>query len=246
MAEDIITLGMRIEITDENVTDEERDSKPIYISQVENLFSNGDFEIDMPIYQRQLVLLHNGARYKFLFYGEKHNYEAVVVIKDRYKADNQYLLRVQLITQPEKVQRREYYRCCTTFEVKFHDIAEAEVNASNFDLLMEQYNGFNLEKLMLHGLVVDISGGGMKMISRFPNEPGSYKRLVFSLPIEGKTETFSVCGQILSCELRKDTISRYENRLKFVKLGQNSREKFIRFIFEEERKIRSITRGNDE
>ena len=246
MADEIIKLGMRIEISDEFVTEEDRDSKPLYISQVQNLFSNGDFEIDMPIYQRQLVLLHNGARYKFLFYGEKHNYEAIVVVKDRYKADNRYLVRVQLVTQPEKVQRREYYRCCTTIDVKYHDLAESEINSPQFDEIMDRYSGINLNTILTQGVVLDISGGGMKMISRFPNEPGSYKRLVFELPIEGKPETFSVCGQILSCELRKDTISRYENRLKFVKLGQNSREKIIRFIFEEERKIRSITRGNDE
>ena len=245
MTDEIIKIGMRIEISEENVTEDERDSKPLYISQVQNLFSNGDFEIDMPIYQRQLVLLHNGQRYKFLFYGEKYNYEAVVLIKDRYKADNRYLLRVQLITQPEKVQRREYYRCCTTFEIKFHDLAEAEINSPQFSAIMEQYKTIDLEKIMMHGLVMDISGGGMKMVTRFPNEPGSYKRILFELPLDGEMERFNVCGQILSCNLRKDTVSRYENRLKFINLDQDAREKIIRFIFEEERKLRRINRGTE-
>lgn len=245
MADEIIKLGMRIEISDEFVTEDERDSRPLYISQVENLFSNGDFEIDMPIYQRQLILLHNGHRYKFLFYGDKYNYEAIVIVKDRYKADNRYLVRVQLVTQPEKVQRREYYRCCTTFEIKFHDLAEAEINSPQFSVIMKQYNAIDLEKIMMHGLVMDISGGGMKMVTRFPNEPGSYKRILFERPLEGEMVSFDVCGQILSCNLRKDTVSRYENRLKFINLDQDSREKIIRFIFEEERKLRRINRGTE-
>lgn len=242
MADEIIKLGMRIEISDEFVTEEDRDAKPLYISQVQNLFSNGDFEIDMPIYQRQLVLLHNGSRYKFLFYGEKYNYEAIVLIKDRYKADNRYLLRVQLITQPEKVQRREYYRCCTTFDVKFHDLTESEINSPQLSEIMNRYNGINLKPLLTEGIVLDISGGGMKMVTKFPNEVGSYKRLIFELQLEGRTEKFNICGQILSCTAKKDTVSRYENRLKFIKLDQDSRERIIRFIFEEERKLRRVSK----
>ena len=242
MADEIIKLGMRIEISDEFVTEEDRDSKPLYISQVQNLFSNGDFEIDMPIYQRQLVLLHNGARYKFLFYGDKHNYEAIVVVKDRYKADNRYLVRVQLVTQPEKVQRREYYRCCTTIDVKYHDLAESEINSPQFDEIMDRYSGINLNPILTQGVVLDISGGGMKMVTKYPNEVGSYKRIIFDLKMEEKTEHFNVCAQVLSCNPRPDTVSRYENRLKFIKLDSDSREKIIRFIFEEERKLRRVSK----
>ncbi len=83
------------------------------------------------------------------------------------------------------------------------------------------------------------------MVTRFPNEPGSYKRILFELPLEGEMVSFDVCGQILSCNLRKDTVSRYENRLKFINLDQDSREKIIRFIFEEERKLRRINRGTE-
>ena len=242
MSDNIIRLGMKIEISDEFVTEEDRDAKTLYISQVENIFSNGDFEIDMPIYQRKLVLLHNGARYKFLFYGDKYNYEATAIVKDRYKTDNQYLVRVALITQPEKVQRREYYRCCTTFELKYHNMSPAEVDSPKFETIMENYKVINLENIMIHALVMDISGGGIKMVTRSANEVGSYKRLIFELPVDGKMETFSICGQILSCKLREDTNSRYENRLKFIKLSQDSREKIIRFIFEEERKLRRVGR----
>ncbi|MBQ9580278.1 MAG: glycosyltransferase, partial [Lachnospiraceae bacterium] len=60
--------------------------------------------------------------------------------------------------------------------------------------------------------------------------------------LEGKTEKFNVCGQILSCTAKKDTVSRYENRLKFIKLDQDSRERIIRFIFEEERKLRRVSK----
>lgn len=242
---DVIKVGMRIEIKSDDNNDELA-GDATFVSEVFDIFPNGDIEIAMPIYKNRLILLQNGARYSFMFCETKVFYEAKGIVKDRYKSDNQYLLKIRLLTQPTKIQRREYYRCETSFEVDLQDMTVEEGTSDQIQKILIDYDINSRREDLMHGLAVDISGGGIRIMTRFISDNLSYKRIIFDLPLENKMQHFNLCGQVLSCIAIKDSVSRYENRFKFVGITPEDRERIIKFIFEEERKIRKITRGNEE
>lgn len=244
MISDFIKVGMRIDMVRENADiTEPEESHVTYNSKVQDIFPNGDLEIDMPIQQNRLVLLHNGARYQMFFYSENGNYMAVGEIVNRYKTDNRYLLRVALRTQPEKNQRREYYRCDCMLNLRFHKVPEEDAKAENANELIEQYDLVDLVQSFGDGVAVDISGGGIRIISRTRLEPNSYIGLLFELPVLGDLKEFHVLGMIITSNPVKDTTTKFESRIQFVNISSTDREDIIRFIFEEERKARRLSRS---
>ncbi|MCR4955993.1 MAG: PilZ domain-containing protein [Lachnospiraceae bacterium] len=243
MVTDIIKVGTKIEIMPEP-TDSVSDSGSTtsYVSMIQDIFPNGDLEIDMPIFQRKLILLHNGMRYKLVFISGKNTYIAIGEVVDRYKSENRYLLRVELKTQPEKFQRREFFRCEILLDLEYMNLPRPE-NLEQLDeiLKLQEQDGFEQE--VYPALILDISGGGIRFVSKRENNVGDYKKFLFNLPVEGTMKHFAIPGRILACKLIQDSKVKYECRVEFVNIDSKQQEQIIRYIFEEERKIRKLSRG---
>ncbi|SFP91477.1 c-di-GMP-binding flagellar brake protein YcgR, contains PilZNR and PilZ domains [Lachnospiraceae bacterium XBB1006] len=245
MEAEFLKIGTKLEIT--SIPGEEEDVKDegiSYTSMIEEIFPNGDLEVDMPTYQRKLVLLHNGVRYQFYFYNGKTTYMAVGEVVDRYKTENRYFLRVQLKTQPVKFQRREYFRCECMIDLKYHPVPSKDYDMQEVMLLRRELMREDVLDILEEGIILDISGGGVRFVSKNHQEVGSYVRMIFRIPIyEGEYRMFDLIGKIISCDSIKDGRMNYVNRVKFICIESGEREEIIRFIFEEERKSRKLSRG---
>ena len=113
MVSDILRPGNKVEI--KAVQKIERQGSTgevahVYTSRIQEIHENGDIDISMPIEEGKYVLLHLGVRFEFVFYAEKNLYRAIGQVKERFKSNNIYMLKVELKTQLAKFQRREYYR----------------------------------------------------------------------------------------------------------------------------------------
>jgi len=245
MNAEFLKIGTKLEITSIPGEEEEvKDEGISYTSMIEEVFPNGDLEVDMPTYQRKLVLLHNGVRYQMYFYCGKTTYMAIGEVVDRYKTDNRYFLRVQLKTQPVKFQRREYFRCECMIDMQFHTVPNKEYDMQQVMLLRRDLMRQNVMEIVEDGIILDISGGGVRFVSKGYQEPGSYVRMMFNIPYAEETySAFDLIGKIISCDSIKDGKMNYVNRVKFICIESGEREEIIRFIFEEERKSRKLSRG---
>lgn len=244
MISNFIKVGMKLDIMVEPTGNEEKDNaREMYTSQIQNVFTNGDIEIAMPIYQRKLILLNNSIRYQLIFFTGKSYYSAIGSVVERYKSDNQYFARIELKTQLERFQRREFFRCECIIDILYNEIPTQELNAEPLNDLIERYEKIDMHNEMTEGVALDISGGGIRFVSRQKNEVGSVVRLVFELPVHDEMKTFQAVGTILSCELQKDSKLKYECRLKFVYIKSADREDIVRYIFERERQLRKLSRG---
>lgn len=85
-------------------------------------------------------------------------------------------------------------------------------------------------------MICDISGGGIRFTSNQPYERGQYVLLMFRLTNETTDESFFLVSQIV--ETQKVDTDRYSVRAKFIFKDLKDREKIVRFVFEEERRIR--------
>lgn len=246
MVSDFIRVGTKIDIMPDEVNNAENEEfNAVFHSKVQDMFPNGDLEVDMPTVNGKLILLHNGIRYRLICYSDKATYVAKVKVVDRYKSNNMFLLRLRIITQFEKFQRREYFRCECTLDVKYLTITEEDIKKMEEAKAVDK-NGVYLPeptKLYMDGVALDISGGGIRFTSRQKLPEEGLVEVLFNLKMDDSAHEFAVIGKVLSSSEMKSNSHRFENRVQFTHIKNEERETIIRYIFEQERKLRKLAGG---
>ena len=90
--------------------------------------------------------------------------------------------------------------------------------------------------------IVDISGGGVRFVTDTENHTDSYIMIEVRLKSEENAKSYLIPAHILSSSVSKNKKDKYENRAEFVIRDRVIREEIIRYIFDEERKIRNKER----
>lgn len=231
-----VSEGMRVELqASEFVRGDAPDFREkIFVSKVYDVMSEDTMEILMPMEQQQLVLLPVDREFVLRFYGETGLYQCTAMVTDRYKSGNVYILLMELTSNLQKFQRREYYRFSCVVEMNTRNLTEEESER----LEKEGKTEFD-ENVMLHrAVIVDISGGGIRFVSRQRFMPGSQIVCRFGLVVGGNHKQFEVMGRVLASRTLENRSSTYEHRVQFVNIHKNVREDIIKYVFEEERKSR--------
>jgi c-di-GMP-binding flagellar brake protein YcgR len=91
--------------------------------------------------------------------------------------------------------------------------------------------------------ILDISGGGAKLIQRNNLEKNEVVKLKFVVSVLDESLFFNLFARILGSANFKGRSDLYEQRLEFMKISQENRDKIIRFIFENERMARAKETG---
>lgn len=175
---EIIRPGDKIDISlmqQVHTMDEDNESFKVYKSQVLNLKENGNLQISMPSERGKLVLLTLGVRYEFVFFSREGLYRATGQIVERYKSENVYMLEVQLKSQIEKYQRREFFRYPCILDMRYYTISdeEAKIGSGDAIFISLQENGDNAQR-EFKGRIVDLSGGGIRFATTGEAESGQY------------------------------------------------------------------------
>ena len=243
---DLIQPGDKVDISFiqqlENLDVDEKESRT-YKSQVLDFKENGNLEISMPSVGTRLILLPLGVRLEFVFFTKNGLYRAMGQIKERYKSDNVYMLEIELKTQLEKFQRREFFRYPYVLDINYYTITDEEAKFESGDALLIHIREIGeTEEREYAGSIVDLSGGGIRF--RTDKELEADEHLLFSMHLQNENlnKQYYIIGKVISC-VRSERIGqmpgkKYEVRAKFQIRDNNTREEIIRFIFEEERKER--------
>ena len=253
----IIEVGNKIDIRIVNqIENAKTTGEPphIYKSQLLDFFENGDIEISMPSENGQIRLLPLGLRYELVFYTKSGLYRGYGEVKERYKTDNRFMLRVALHTPLNKYQRREYYRLNCAMEAAFYiinkEIAMLE-HTDEIETALRESEEAAGEKMSAY--VRDISGGGEPLPEGLtPLVPekdvelpeDSYILVYIRLGEKAQDAVYPIVGRVISSGKVEDvTPAKYEQRVEFILKDSRVREDIIRFIFKEERKARRNRKG---
>lgn len=244
MLEDYLRTGDKVELeaiswaeeTEENGVQQK---KRVYETKLYDIISEDRFEILMPMEQTKLILLPVDGEFNLCFLANDNQlYQCCARIIDRYKSNNVYILAMEMTSNLRRFQRREYYRFSCVLDMDSRNLVEEELEA------IEKKRDYLLPGLPLrHSLIVDISGGGIRFISKTKYVQGSLIYCRFHLQQGGEWYEYNVVGEILSATELENRENEIEHRLQFVNLDNEDRETIIRYIFEEERKYRKRTRG---
>lgn len=227
-----IEVGNKLDLISMTQTAQIKDTK-VYKSQILDKIDGQHFQISTPLDGYKVLLLPVGGRYEATIYAGKNIYVCQIRITNRYKVGNQYVLDIEMVSTPKKFQRRAYFRLEYTRDFEFHQSEEDEEAAQEEEMK-------NLEEthvLFDRGILLDLSGGGCKFVSREKIEPG--ERLILKIPLEMKeSKILTVVGKTLSSKKVENDSKSYEQRVEFVDIEDAQREEIIKFIFLQERKNR--------
>ncbi|MCI8635683.1 MAG: flagellar brake protein [Eubacterium sp.] len=214
-------------------------SAHIYKSQVHDITPDGGIEVTMPIEQGKVVLLSLGLRYEFVFYTNAGLYHATGRIKERYKKDNIYVFLIELQSQMEKFQRREYYRYPCLIDVKFYPISAQDAKMMPSDRILQMFRESGEAKnAQKDAMLLDLSGGGARFIGKEKLETDSYILMVIRLTSSSMDKQYFIKCHVLASEEAENRWGKIETRVQFIFHDNRMQEEIIRYIFEEERKVR--------
>ncbi len=245
MVSDIIRPGNRIELCMAQQIEQEQKTGQgahIYKSQVTDIFGNDELELAMPMESGKMVLLPTGIRFELVFYGNSGLYRGLGIIKERYKTDNMYMMRLRLASQLHKYQRRQYYRMPCVIPMHYYEITmqhALELPKERFQMFVELPEIAMTRK---DASIVDISGGGVRFVTETELVTDSYVMIEVELKNEEFQKTYLIPAHVLSSSVSQKNQERFENRAEFIIRDRMVREEIIRYIFDEERKIRNKER----
>lgn len=245
MIEDIIKPGDRIDIKliqqleqSKNSTKEQNRTR-IYRSKVYDVKESGELQIAMPTENGKLILLPLGIRFEFVFYSNGGLYRGEGQVKERYKQDNLYILDVELQSRLMKFQRREFFRHQCTIDMSYFQLTPEEAELESAEIAFEKMRDEDFYEKERKGIIVDISGGGVRFTSTEELENNSYILIAVRLSSGKVDKQYYLIGKIIACTKIENVSSRFENRVQFLLKDDKTREEIIKFIFEEERKNRN-------
>lgn len=240
MIEKFISPGDKLELksTVSVVLPDGTEGVKTYRTSVYDILDDGRLELVMPMEQTKLVLLPVDGEYDVCFFSHGGMYRADVRIVDRQKINGIYILVVEMISNLHKYQRREYYRFNCVIEMKAREMTrqESEAFAKGLTYLIS-------EKDMIRGVIVDISGGGTRFVSRQKFHEDSILLMAFKLPIMENERSFLLAAKVIYSGEIENRTNEFENRVKFEFIDTTTREEIIKYIFDEERKNRKNGKG---
>ena len=224
---------------DISLTNAENDA--VYKSMFSDLISEKMWEITMPVSAGRIVLLQVGEPFSFILYtSDKVLLEGSAIVRKRYKKENLYFLVVELVNELKRIQRRDFFRMPCMINMRY-SMLEYDENIYNSEVAFCDmiYKGTaEIEKSPWYdSVILDISGGGIRCSDNKPIELGSFLMVRFMLNVNDTDEVFDILGCVVNCEKSLDE-TRYFIRIRFIFEKIADREKIVRYVFEEERRIR--------
>ncbi|MCX7708907.1 MAG: PilZ domain-containing protein [Clostridia bacterium] len=215
-----LQIGVKLEL---QLYDENGEAiKPQFVSELEWVEEGVAF-IAAPIHEGVIFPVHIGTTMNVFFIHKDDLYKFKAKVLNRGVKDNIAYLKVSLLSELEKIQRRQFFRfeCSTPIKYK----------------VLDYYSQKDTSKIPFKKATTrDLSGGGLCIST---DEKVDLNKLVeCELDLdEGKSVKF--VGQIVRSDLIKlEDVIRYELGVLFKKIEYKDREAVIGFIFREQRKLR--------
>ncbi len=215
-----ITLGTKLEIELLNNLGEK--IEPFLASKFEWAETQDMAFIGAPIHEGLLYPVHIGSTMDLLFINKFDYYTFNAKVIERRVSENIALLKVKLLGDIKKIQRRQYYRfeCSRQMDYRLHegsDPGDTDVKYTN-------------------GVTRDLSGGGLCFVTVPKLEMG--KLLECELFLDTAKSVKFVGRIVRVSKLPSEQKFDYEIGLLYEGIENRDREAIIKFIFEEQRKLR--------
>lgn len=226
-----IAVGNKIELVSLNQVIRNEQNKKVFVSKIYDIMPDKKLQIAMPIYEGRIVPLDLDACYTACFYTERGLLQCNVLVVARYRDGNLFFLDVKLLGDLEKVQRRQFYRYDCLIDAQIRIVSDEEYDTGVPDDVTIPEDALP----WMPARIVDISGGGVRLNQRKNIDRNEVVKVKFMVSMLGEILSFNLFARVLSSMPVQNRTDMYEQRMEFLKITQEERDKIIRFIFESER-----------
>lgn len=248
MLREVLTVGDKIDIKPLD-----KNGRPLRIARtfVSQLIDFVDFDvinIAAPIVYRKPIVLNAGSYYNLCFYANKGLYQCDCVVLSNHKENNLLVSVVRITSNLEKFQRREFYRleCIHDMEYRIiskeEEIIERKLQTNDFkdkeELDESKQKLSQFEKEYRKASIIDISGGGTRFSSGSLHNAGDKIRIRLDIVVGNKQKRMLLRADIIASERILNRNDIYDHRVEFSKITPKEQEDLIRFIFEQDRRLR--------
>lgn len=211
-------VGYHIKMT------KDRKSSNALASQIEEILDEKHIVVACPISKGRYVFWDTGKKVTLSYCVENRGVFVFDAVVEKYFHENEIvLLKMRVDSGIEKIQIRNYFRLEETWEIK-----------------IDVYNDSGKEVIAsMNGKTVDISGGGMKILSFYPLKPSAIVEIALN---QEKYSNLFRARVIRTQEVEDESEFKYISSVKFEKLNVKEQEKLIRFLFDCQR----IERAKDQ
>jgi len=236
MIERIISEGNKVELQRFSPLSQKKPDNEVktYHSLVSEVMDNNRIKITVPLEKGKIVLLPVNARYNACFYTPNGLYQGRILVVDRYREENIYMMVVELISELAKLQRRQYYRLGCTIDMKYK---RTEKNIEEYGC-QPKSSSIISDKDFIEGTALDISGGGMRFVSRQNLARGDSIFVALEIQYEDEKKEYGLNARVVTSEPLANQNGRYEHRIEYKQMSGKVRESLIKYIFDEERRQR--------
>lgn len=232
----VIPEGSKVELQRFSSLSQKKENSEVktYYSLVSEVIDNNRIKITMPLEKGKIVLLPINVRYNACFYTSSGLYQGRILTVDRYRDENVYMMVIELISDLVKFQRRQYYRLGCTMEMQYKKIEKNEKeygDQSTKNLIID-------DKDFIEGTALDISGGGMRFVSRQSLNENDSIFVILEIQYEDEKKEYGLNARVVTSEPLANQSGRYEHRIEYKEMSGKVRESLIKYIFDEERRQR--------
>lgn len=234
MSDDILKVGNKIEIDKVSKTVESYTSSEVYVSQILGFDENGEEIIAaMPIFEGYVVPLHVDQELNVYFYSEKGIFKAKCRVLNRGKQDDIYIMKLKLISEMKKFQRRQFYRLPCNIEAIIRIL-----NDEQTDTYLRTYLPPVVDSEQADiGMIVDISGGGVRIMTDAKLDVDRCIYITFPIKMNIGDVNIEVLGKVVASIESPNRENYYDNRIQFKDIDIELRDTIVKYIYEQQRKI---------
>ena len=144
-----------------------------------------------------------------------------------------FFLVLERKTPLSKLQRREFYRFNCMMEVQYRAILEGE------EIDVKEMERAEVLKLnWSKAVMIDLSGGGMKLATTLQANKQDEVQISMVLPLSTGAKQYYIKGVVVASIPSANLSNVFEHRIEFKDITNQEREEIIKYIFEEERRRR--------
>lgn len=233
-----LVIGNRMELVPKKSL-RNNEERIVYASQILD-FNDDSIVCAMPIYEGHIVPLEAGRRLDAYFYVGTKIFRADCTVIDRGRDNNIHTVTIQLDSELLKFQRREYFRLSCVVPVSVKRVTVMNAKAGEEAAVIAKPAGKATDRAaedVDNCMIVDISGGGIRLQSKKKYHKNDYMMLDFDLDIDGKVSHKSLIGKVIDSRVNDNDGTIFANRLQFVDIDRLDREEIIKYIFGQQRNI---------
>lgn len=235
----VLSVGNKMEMSvRKNTKNEVSEGSKIYVSQLLDI-KEESIVAAMPISEGHIIPLEIGMILETFFYTAQGIFKTDCRVISRGKEDNLFIMELILEGELKKFQRRQFYRlpCSIQAEIRKLDVLEI-VDWSKNHRAAEKFNNEDIS-----GMLVDISGGGARLMTSWQLEEGDYIYMKFPIEMNIGVREVELMGKVIMSLKAANRTDCYDNRIQFKELGPELRDVLVKYIFEQQRKTQKRERG---